>query len=170
MVPRRLRLRTWSADSGCPESGSKINGRDLARTAFSSPSVNSVPTRLPSRPSRAISTASPIKDSSTSGSYWVTWQRMLSNILQLPSVQVEVIIGGTHLKLDEAAGSRDSVVADAECACRTRLTAIVCTRKNLLSQVSFSSGTGRHPRGTGLVPQEGKFVGGVVDELGDGDA
>jgi len=46
----------WSEDSGCPDNGSKINGLDLASTAFSSPSVNSVPTRLPSRPSRAIST------------------------------------------------------------------------------------------------------------------
>src|SRR6201987_5354028 len=82
MVPRRLRLVTCSDDSGCPDNGSKINGLDLASTAFSSPSVNRVPTRLPSRPSRAISTASPIRDSSTSGSYFVTWQRMLSNIHQ----------------------------------------------------------------------------------------
>src|SRR6266581_8311363 len=85
MVPRRLRLATCREDSGCPSNGSKINGLDLASTAFSSPSVNSVPTRLPSRPSRAISTASPISDSRTSGSYSVTWQRMLSNIHQLLS-------------------------------------------------------------------------------------
>src|SRR5437016_8972645 len=84
MVPRRLRLVTWRRDSGCPDNGSKINGLDLESTAFSSPSVNSVPTRLPSRPSRAISTASPIRDSRTSGSYSVTWQRMLSNIHQIP--------------------------------------------------------------------------------------
>src|SRR6266436_2435716 len=87
MVPRRLRLVTWSADSGCPDNGSKINGLDLASTAFSSPSVNSVPTRLPSRPSRAISTASPIRDSRTSGSYSVIWQRMLSNIHQILSLR-----------------------------------------------------------------------------------
>jgi hypothetical protein len=52
-VPRRLRLVTWRKESGCPNKGSKINGLDLASTAFSSPSVNSVPTRRPSRPSRA---------------------------------------------------------------------------------------------------------------------
>src|SRR5246127_5532332 len=88
MVPRRLRLVTCSDDSGCPDNGSKISGLDLASTAFSSPSVNSVPTRLPSRPSRAISTASPIKDSRTSGSYSVTWQRMLSNIHQILSLTI----------------------------------------------------------------------------------
>src|ERR1700735_198735 len=89
MVPRRLRLVIWSEDSGCPDNGSKINDLDLASTAFSSPSVNSVPTRLPSRPSRAISTASPIRDSRTLGSYSVTWQRMLSNIHQTPSLRVD---------------------------------------------------------------------------------
>jgi hypothetical protein len=47
-VARRLRM---------PNNGSKINSLDLASTAFSSPSVNGVPTRLPPRPSRAISTA-----------------------------------------------------------------------------------------------------------------
>src|SRR4029077_12779746 len=88
MVPRRLRLVTWSDDSGCPDNGSKINGLDFASTALSSPSVNSVPTRLPSRPSRAISTASPIRDSRTSGSYSVIWQRMLSNIYRIPSLRV----------------------------------------------------------------------------------
>jgi hypothetical protein len=80
---------TWSDDSGCPDNGSKINGLDFASTAFSSPSVNSVPTRRPSRPSRAISTASPIRDSRTSGSYSVIWQRMLSNIHQIPSLEVD---------------------------------------------------------------------------------
>src|ERR1700756_1268111 len=69
--------------SRSPNNGSKINALDLASTAFSSPSVNRVPTRLPSRLSRAISTASPIRDSRASGSYSVTWQRMLSNIHQL---------------------------------------------------------------------------------------
>jgi hypothetical protein len=64
-----------------------IKGLDLASTAFSSPTVNSVPTRLPSRPSRAILTASPIRDSRTSGSYSVTWQRMLSNIHQILSLR-----------------------------------------------------------------------------------
>jgi hypothetical protein len=57
--PRRLRLVTWREDSGCPNNGSKINGLDLESTASSSPSVNSVPTRLPARPSRAISTGQP---------------------------------------------------------------------------------------------------------------
>jgi hypothetical protein len=102
IVPRRLGLATWSDDSGCPDNGSKINDRDLASTASSSPSVNSVPTRLPSRPSRAISTASPIRDSSTSGSYSVTWQRMLSNIHQIPSlraVATTVLDEGTTKKI-----------------------------------------------------------------------
>src|SRR5712675_1599192 len=90
MVPRRLRLVTWSDDSGCPDNGSKINGLDFASTALSSPSVNSVPTRLPSRPSRAISTASPIRDSRMSGSYSVSWQRMLSNIHRIRSFGVDV--------------------------------------------------------------------------------
>src|SRR5579863_7814302 len=101
MVPRRLRLVRWSEDSGCPDNGSKINGLDLASTAFSSPSVNNVPTRLPSRPSRAISTASPIRDSRTSASYSVTWQRMLSNIHQTPSLWIAAT-HYTHTVLDEA--------------------------------------------------------------------
>jgi len=50
MVPRRLRLATWREDSGWPSNGSKIKARDLASTASSSPSVNNVPMRLPSRP------------------------------------------------------------------------------------------------------------------------
>ncbi len=62
---------------------------DLARTASSSPRVNSVPIRLPSRPSRAISTASSIKGSKTSGSYSVTWQRMLSNTATLPTSAID---------------------------------------------------------------------------------
>ena len=37
--------------SECPNNGSNIKALDLASTAFSSPSANSVPTRLPSRPS-----------------------------------------------------------------------------------------------------------------------
>src|ERR1700680_1211682 len=43
MVPRRLRLVRCREGSGCPTNGSKINGLDLASTAFSSPSVNRVP-------------------------------------------------------------------------------------------------------------------------------
>src|ERR1700722_11911353 len=88
MVPRRLRLVTCREDSGCPNNGSKINGRDRASTASSSPSVNSVPIRLPSLPSRAISTASPISGSSTSGSYSVTSQRRLSNIHRAPDLRI----------------------------------------------------------------------------------
>src|SRR5690349_17685544 len=103
MVPRRLRLVTWSDDSGCPDNGSKIKTLDLASTAFSSPRVNSVPIRLPSRPSRPISTARPIRDSSTSGSYSVIWQRMLSNIHQIPSLR-----GDATFALDEAASRNDS--------------------------------------------------------------
>jgi hypothetical protein len=41
--------------SECPNKGSNIKALDLWSTAFSSPSVNSVRTRLPSPPSRAIS-------------------------------------------------------------------------------------------------------------------
>src|SRR4029077_8314201 len=103
IVPRRLGLVTWSDDSGCPANGSKINGLDRASTAFSSPSVNSVPTRLPSRPSRAISTASPIRNSRTSGSYSVTWQRMLSNIHQIRSFGINVTYySEMHSDFDEA--------------------------------------------------------------------
>src|SRR5580693_1830866 len=90
MVPRRLGLLMWRTDSGCPNNGSKINDLDLASTASSSPSVNSVPTRLPSRPSRAISTARPMRDSRTSGSYSVTWQRILSNIHQTPPARHQI--------------------------------------------------------------------------------
>src|SRR5438270_10180388 len=97
MVPRRLRSVICRADSEWPNNGSKINDLDLASTAFSSPSINNVPTRFPSRPSRAIATASSIRDSRTSGSYSVIWQRILSNIYQLlagsslPSVHLRCI-------------------------------------------------------------------------------
>src|ERR1700746_76644 len=91
MVPRRLRLVWCREDLGCSDNGSKISGLDLASTAFSSPNVIRVPTRLPSRPSRAISTASSISDSRTSGSYSVTWQRMLSNIHQAPFLELRTL-------------------------------------------------------------------------------
>src|SRR5581483_899608 len=43
--------------AGCPAKGLRMSGRDQAMTASASPSVNSVPIRRPSLPSRAISTA-----------------------------------------------------------------------------------------------------------------
>ena len=57
-VPRRSGSSMWRRLSGWPASGLRIRERDFARTASSSPSVNNVPMRRPSRPSRAISTAS----------------------------------------------------------------------------------------------------------------
>ena len=80
IVPRNPGSLKCREDSGCPSNGSRINARERARTSCWSPSVKRVPMRRPSRPSRAISTASSISDSSTSGSYSVTWQMMLSNI------------------------------------------------------------------------------------------
>ena len=111
MVPRRLRLVTCREASACPNKGSKINARDLASTAFSSPSVNSVPMRLPSRPSRAISTARLIRDSRTSGSYSLTWQRILSNIRRTPvSGRRHRYKAQMHSALDERSSTKFQVL------------------------------------------------------------
>src|SRR5690348_2363007 len=80
IVPRRFAFEIERRSFGCPASGSRISGRDRSRTACSSPNVNNVPMRRPSRPSRAISTASSMSGPKISGSYSLTWQRMLSNI------------------------------------------------------------------------------------------
>jgi hypothetical protein len=52
-----------------PASGSRMSGRDAASTASTLPTVNNVPIRRPSRPSRAISSASSRADSRTAGSH-----------------------------------------------------------------------------------------------------
>ena len=61
-----IKAKMLVAGGVCPANGSRISGREWVITASASPSVNSVPTRRPSRPSRAISMASSSSEFSTS--------------------------------------------------------------------------------------------------------
>ena len=56
-----------------PANGSRMSARDAASTASALPTVNNVPIRRPSRPSRAISSASSRTDSRTAGSHQGIW-------------------------------------------------------------------------------------------------
>src|SRR5918995_4645460 len=90
MVSRISGFSICLLSSGCACKGSRIKGLDLFITSPESPTTKSVPILRPSRPSRAISTASETVCFSTAALTWRFWEQISSNICAFPTPSTSV--------------------------------------------------------------------------------